>query len=216
MPSAGHRTMRHRKDESPIAARKRPSAHSAGSAARRLASTRPITSARFSHPSAAVRSLFSWRGWRSASASFCSARARHSAEVSMAFLGDPRRGEIKQKAGRESVQNRPHNKKKPRADETGSKLLASAVLTCRPRQIWGVLSALMKLPKSAGAGVEFSSGLSQCLCHLKKISAFCFGRGCPCPHVKRYSHSSKFVRTRHRELSAVQFRMRIFKTPPAQ
>ena len=74
-------------------------------------------------------------------------------------------------------------------------------MASRPRRISGVLSALlMKLPKSAGAGVEFGSGLSHCFRHLKKISAFCFGRGCPCPHVKRYSHSSKFVRTRQRQL----------------
>ena len=57
----------------------------AGSATSRLASCRPIMSARTSQPSAAVRSLFSWRGWSSASANFCWARARHSAELSMEF-----------------------------------------------------------------------------------------------------------------------------------
>jgi len=71
-----------------------------------LASSRPIMFARPSQPSAAVRSLLSWRGWRSASAIFCSARSRHSAAVSMAFLGGPRRGAFKQRAPNASVQNR--------------------------------------------------------------------------------------------------------------
>ena len=79
-----------------------------------VSSSRPIMFARTSQPSAAVRSLLSWRGWRSASAIFCSARSRHSAAVSMAFLGGPRRGAFKQKAPNASVQNRTPQKKKPR------------------------------------------------------------------------------------------------------
>jgi hypothetical protein len=70
----------------------------AGSATSRLASCRPIMSARTSQPSAAVRSLFSWRGWSSASANFCSARARHSAELSMEFPDWARRNVFKQRS----------------------------------------------------------------------------------------------------------------------
>jgi hypothetical protein len=74
-----------------------------------------------------VRSLLSWRGWSSASAVFCKARSRHSAAVSMAFLGGPRRGASKQKAPNASVQNRTPRKtrKKSPAEaglETGMKV----------------------------------------------------------------------------------------------
>ena len=86
-----------------------------------LASSRPIMFARTSQPSAAVRSLLSWRGWRSASAIFCSARSRHSAAVSMAFLGGPRRGASKQKAPNASVQNRTPRKKRPRRSGVGDR-----------------------------------------------------------------------------------------------
>ena len=74
-----------------------------------------------------MRSLLSWRGWSSASAVFCAARSRHSAAVSMAFLGGPRRGASKQKAPNASVQNRTPRKTRNKSPaeaglETGMKV----------------------------------------------------------------------------------------------
>ena len=74
-----------------------------------------------------MRSLLSWRGWSSASAVFCKARSRHSAAVSMAFLGGPRRGASKQKAPNASVQNRTPRKTRNKSPaeaglETGMKV----------------------------------------------------------------------------------------------